>query len=179
MINGINNIIFSFFTVGFFFFNVVVSQEKNVFDIARTGSLDELKELVIGNPDIINSANKNGYYPLTIACYHGNKNVAKYLANNVKNIDVNAIYGTPLMAAVFKGHVDLVRLLLELGADPNIQDANGTTNLHYAVILRKKKIIELLLKHNADLNILDNKNRTALEYAKIAGNEEIIKLLEN
>lgn len=42
--------------------------------------------------------------------------------------------GTPLMIAASKNRVDLVAMLLEAGAVPNMIDKNGNTALHYAAI---------------------------------------------
>ncbi len=154
-----------------------ICQDKSVFDISRSGSLTEIKTLVLNNEDAINTADESGYYPLTLACYHGNKEVAIYLINNVTDVNVNVSYGTPLIASVFKGHLDLVNKLLKVGANPNIADVNGSTSLHFAVMLGNLDIVKSLLDHNADINLLDNKKRKPIDYAVIAGNKDIIKLL--
>ncbi|WP_296315602.1 ankyrin repeat domain-containing protein [Winogradskyella sp. UBA3174] len=154
-----------------------IAQDKTVFDVARTGTLEEIKALVLNDKDVINTADERGYYPLTLACYHGNKEVAIFLVNNVKDVNVNISYGTPLIASVFKGHLDLVDELLNIGADPNVADVNGSTGLHFAVIMGKVDIVTSLLKYNADINLLDNKKRKPIDYALISDNKEIIKLL--
>ncbi|GBO29847.1 KN motif and ankyrin repeat domain-containing protein 1, partial [Araneus ventricosus] len=41
---------------------------------------------------------------------------------------------TPLMNAASRGCVQMVRLLLEAGADPNLQDSDGSTALMYASV---------------------------------------------
>jgi ankyrin repeat protein len=157
----------------------VFGQEISIYDIARNGGVEELKSFLIKEPKSLNIANDKGYFPLTIACYHGNKEVAVYLANKVKDLNVNGDYGTPLMAAVFRGHKDLAEVLLKLGADPNITDANGTSNLHYAVMLDNSNMVRLLLNNSADASIKDKKDRKPIDYAEIAHNKEIIKLLKN
>ena len=115
------------------FFNLN-AQEVNIFDIAREGSLVQLKKVIEKDTNVINKINKSGYSPLTLACYYGNNEVAKYLIENIKDINSNSGYGTALMAAVVKKNVELTRFLLEHKADPNIADSNGTTAMHYAVI---------------------------------------------
>jgi ankyrin repeat protein len=154
-----------------------ICQDKTVFDVSRTGSLEDIKALVLEDKDVINKADERGYYPLTLACYHGNKEVAIYLINNVKDVNVNVSYGTPLIASVFKGHLDLVNELLNIGANPNDSDINGSTSLHFAVMMGDLEIVKSLLKHDADMELLDNKKRKPIDYALIKDNKEIIELL--
>jgi len=153
--------------------------QKGIFDIARTGTLDELKELMKSNPNVINEADKNGFTPLILACYRGNNPVAKFLVNNVKNIDEPCDMGTALMACTVKGNVEISKLLLEKGSNPNITDSNGTTSLMYAVQFKNLELVKTLLQHKADKTKMDNKGKTAFEYAVFSGNEEIINLIKN
>lgn len=155
------------------------SQEKSIFDIARNGTIIELKAAVKKNPDVINTVSKEGYSPLTLSCYSGNNEVAKYLIHNVKNINTKSGYGTPLMAAVVKNNKDLTALLIDMKADINATDPNGTTALHYAVMFGLEDITKLLVEGKANASLKDNRGNSALDYAKIKGNSNIIQLLNN
>jgi len=56
-----------------------------------------------------------------------------------------------LHRAAERGHLDVVKLLLEHGADPNVQDDEGETPLHHAAAWRDNvDIVRLLLEHGAD-----------------------------
>lgn len=155
------------------------SQEKSIFDIARNGSLLELKAAVKNNPDIINKVSKEGYTPLTLSCYSGNNEVAKYLINNVKSLNVKSGYGTPLMAAVVKNNTELATLLIKKKANINATDPNGTSALHYAVMFDLEDITKLLVLANANTTLKDNRGNSAMDYAKIKGNSKIIEILNN
>ena len=171
-----NPYLFVFLT--FLSFSNVKAQESSIFDIARNGSLMEIKALTKNNPDIINNISKEGYSALTLACYHSNNDVATFLIEHVKDINSKSGYGTPLMAATVKKNSNLVKLLLENNANPNLTDQNNSTALHFSVIFNQQEIIELLMKHKADPNIKDNRGNTALDYAKITNNNKFIQLLK-
>ncbi len=151
--------------------------QKTVFDISRSGTVAELDELYKQNPNIINTANENGYSPLVLACYSGNDAVVTFLADKVENINGATNYGSPLMAATVKGHIKIVNILLKYKADPNITDVKGVTAAHYAVMFRKYSIIEMLVEAKADFSLKDNNGKSALDYAKNYNDEKINKLL--
>lgn len=172
---NIKTTIFFIFLLNTFF--TLSAQEVSVFDVAREGSLVQLKKIVQKEANIINEIDKNGYAPLTLACYYGNNEVAKYLIENVKDINSNSGYGTALMAAVVKKNIELTGFLLEHKADPNIVDSNGTTAMHYAVIFENVELVKLLVKAKADITLKDNRGNSARDYAEINKNELINKLL--
>lgn len=166
----------------FLFFSVTLicaQQKTTIFDIARKGTLAELKKAHLADANIINRISKEGYAPLTLACYYNNNEVAKYLVEHAEDIDSKSGYGTPLMAATVKKNKELVELLLKKGANPNKIDANGSTALHYAVIFNFEEIVELLVNANADSTLKDNREKTAFDYAKITDNKKIIQLLKS
>lgn len=152
---------------------------KSIFDIARTGTVAEVKELMKQNPDVINQANENGFSPLILACYRGNVEVAKFLMDNVKDINYKSQEGTALAGLSVKYNKELVEYLLEKKADPNIADSTGSTPLFWAVKFGNKELIELLLKHKADKSKKDSMGMTPFEYALQTNNKEIINLLKN
>ncbi|MDR0776101.1 MAG: ankyrin repeat domain-containing protein [Azonexus sp.] len=56
-----------------------------------------------------------------------------------------------LLVAVSNDHPEIVQLLLELGANPNMRDAHGHGALEYALRNRKPDIARLLINHGARL----------------------------
>ncbi len=168
-------LIFCFFITSL---STIKAQEVSIFDIARTGTLEQLKSAVKKDANSINKTSKEGYSPLTLACYYGNNEVAKYLIKNVKDVNSKSGYGTPLMAATVKRNVELVKLLLEYKANPNAVDQNGSTALHFSVIFSYEEIIKLLMAAKADITLKDNRGNSPLDYANITGNEKITQLLK-
>ncbi|MEY8761301.1 ankyrin repeat domain-containing protein [Chryseobacterium tongliaoense] len=152
---------------------------KSIFDIARSGTVTEAKELMKQNPDVINQTNESGFSPLILACYRGNVEVAKFLIDNVKDVNYKSQEGTALAGLSVKYNKDLVELLLKRKADPNIADATGSTPLFWAVKFGNKELVELLLRYKADKSIKDSMGITPFEYALQTNNKEIINLLKN
>jgi len=167
-----------FYVVAIVLFTQLVFCQKEVFSVARNGSVSEMETLYKQNPEIINSSNENGYSPLILACYRSNIPVVKFLIEKGAEINKVSDMGTALMAATVKKNTEMVQLLLDKKADPNITDPNGTTALIYAVQFNAPELIKLLLKYKADKNLKDKSGKTAFEYAAFSGNEAIINLLK-
>lgn len=161
-----------------FSFLITNAQNKNVFDIARNGTLKEIQELNKSNPNLIDTYNENKSSPLILACYRGNTDVALYLIANTKDINYNSGMGTALMAAVVKGNIELVKALINAKANLDLFDSQGKTALMYAVQFKNIEIIKLLLQHKANKSILSNEGKSAFEYAIFSGDETIINLLK-
>ena len=164
----------------FFLFvpSIFFSQQKDVFDVARNGSVEDIQLLMKDNKDSINTKNQNGFSPLLLACYRGNTEVAEFLIENVKNIDDISPEGTALVACIYKGDQKMSELLLKKGANPNVQNGNGTTALMYAVQNQNIDLVKLLLNNEANKNIKDKQGKTAFEYAVFTKNKQIINLLK-
>jgi ankyrin repeat protein len=181
MITRFSNIIITgiFSIICFLFVASEVNSQNEVFEIARHGCIEDLKPILKDSPEVINYKNASGFTPLILASYHGNIEIATLLAKHVENIDINSDSGTALMAAVFKKDIVITKMLLDLGADANIPDPNGTTALHYATRFSNKETIKLLVAYGADLNLKDSKGFSALDYALRDKDESILKLLKN
>jgi ankyrin repeat protein len=94
-------------------------------------------------------------------------------------LDNSYSYGgeTLLHVAVKKGHLSLVKLLIENGASINIADESGNTALHYAAANGKKDIVKLLLENHADPSVVNVKEQKAIDYSNIKGYNEITEAL--
>ncbi|WP_420346167.1 ankyrin repeat domain-containing protein [Pelagibius sp.] len=103
----------------------------------------------------------------------------------------------PLFISVVSGSTELVRLLLEHGADPNLQlelnagdvpmilvgDAkstamNGGSLLQLAVVEQHAAIARLLVQYGADKDMEDNLDRTPLSIAESNGDSLMIAVLK-
>lgn len=156
----------------------VKAQENNVFDVARNGTVEEMKALLKKNPEIINTPNEMGFSPLILACYRGNVAVAEFLIENVRDINYKSPEGTALAGLCIRYNKELVQALLRKKADPNIADANGTTPLIWAVKTGNEELVRLLLENNAVRDQPDHIGIKPFEYAVQTQKANIINLLK-
>ncbi|KAK6977531.1 ANK-REP-region domain-containing protein, partial [Favolaschia claudopus] len=89
--------------------------------------------------------------------------------------NVNPQWG--LHHAIEKNQPKIVRMLLDAGADPNIAGGYCRTALHAAVYRKSEPIVKMLLDARADVNILGGEDETALQMAVDRQSEPIVKML--
>ena len=77
----------------------------------------------------------------------------------------DAIGGTPLMGAAFKGKVQVVKSLIERGADPSLMDNRGWNSLHVAANGGDADIIDLIHTQVPNIESKTGDGRTPLMIA--------------
>jgi TonB family protein len=82
-----------------------------------------------------------------------------------------------LMGAITYGQVELVKQLLESGADPNAKDPRGNTLLMVAAGAGHVDLVKLLLAHGADIDAAAPMGSTALMFAAFHGHAEVVRVL--
>lgn len=87
---------------------------------------------------------------------------------------------TPLHCAAWKGHAEVVVLLLEAGADVNAHSQNshwGTTPLHAAAHGNRTAVANLLIERGADMEAKDMNGATPLHHTKAHNARAVANLL--
>jgi uncharacterized protein len=85
---------------------------------------------------------------------------------------------SPLMDAAHAGSVDLVKLFLEKGANPDLTSKDGQTALVVAVGRNDAEVAKLLVEGGSNLDLADKLGLSARKYAALFKNPSILSLLE-
>ncbi len=154
--------------------------ELDVFESAAFGDLDRLSELLATEPDLVNATSGDGFTPLHLAAFFGQTDAVRLLLARGAEPDVRGqgwMTGTALSAATAGGHTAIVLLLLEVGVDPNVQQAQGFTPLHAAAQNADLEAVRALLEAGADPAIVTEEGVTAAELAEQAGDLVTVETL--
>lgn len=89
----------------------------------------------------------------------------------------NANGNTALVMAAQYGHSEIIRFLLQMGADIGILTNYGQTALMFASTWGHSEAVRLLIQCGADTNIKDINGNTALMFASAHGHLGVVQLL--
>ncbi len=150
-----------------------VNLGENPLALALDGdySLPEIVEDLLLAGASVNTPSKSGYgSPLLLAVVNGNVAVVTRLLEPQYHAEVNAkcLYEgifdfgdhiTPLHYAAHMDNTEMVRLLLNADADPNVTDKDGYTPILYDTNI---EITQLLLEHGANPHVADKDGGSAV-----------------
>jgi ankyrin repeat protein len=86
---------------------------------------------------------------------------------------------TSLCIASTEGYIEIVKLLLEHGADVNLSNNNKDSPLHCASYNGHIEIVKLLLNYNANIYAMDDWNYTPENIASQRKHSKIVKIFQN
>ncbi|UYX55131.1 ankyrin repeat domain-containing protein [Bacillus thuringiensis] len=146
-----------------------------------SGEKEKIVEIINEDRSIVNSYSEDGWTPLHLAAYFGQKEIASFLLEQGANIHIrakNENENTPLQAAIANKQSELVAFLIEKGSDVNAVQSGGWTGLHEAALLGNEEIIILLLENRANKTIKKNDGKTAYDIALEKGHEHLLHHLQ-
>jgi ankyrin repeat protein len=173
-------------------------------DAIKQGRREEVERRLDEEPGLIH-IREDGLSPILIAAYHGQPEIASFLAdktvaltifeaaatgkiNNILRLLardpqlVNAYAADGFQAlglACYFGHYDVAEYLIKAGAPVNLLSRNKlqAAPIQSAAAAGQAKIVDLLLKHNADPNVREQGGYTPLHAAAQNGDHETIRVL--
>lgn len=110
----------------------------------------------------------------------GDAKIMKIILNDKADVNIADYYGkwTPLMGAASRGRTDLVKMLLDRGADVNMFTIDQDTALMWACQEGHIEVVKMLLDAGADIHVRECIfGDTAITKASSEGHTEIVSML--
>ena len=149
---------------------------------ALAGRHFELAQVLRRNGSSVNLRGYNKNSPLHSAVYHMDLEMVQVLVNCGLSVNARNNDGfTPLHYALCEHrteftNLEVVRWLLNHGADPNVRDTISETSLHPALRFGMLEMARLLVGHGASVKVKDWDGRTPLDYVSGEQRDEIKRL---
>ncbi|XP_067337944.1 ankyrin repeat domain-containing protein 6b isoform X6 [Channa argus] len=114
---------------------------------------------------------------LLVASHKGQADNVVQLINKGAKVAVTKYGRSPLHLAAYKGHIEVVGILLKAGCDLDIQDDGKQTALHRAAMVGNTDVIRALIQEGCALDRQDKDGNTALHEVSWHGFSQCVKLL--
>ena len=142
--------------------------ELDVFEAAALGDASRLRSLLREHPDLVCTYSADGFTPLHLASFFSQPAAAEELLNLGADPNAVATNGSKLAvlnSAAASNNVELVKMLLLAGANPDAQQHGGFTALHAAAQHNNAKMVQALLDAGADTSLRTDDGKTAADMA--------------
>ena len=136
----------------------IIYSPKGLTEISTNYQPKILQNILIKNPDFVNSKDKKNETLLSYAIKRKNQEICELLISSPK---LNLLYqdfngNSYLHLSIINQLISITELLIQKGININLQNKEGNTALHYAYKLNNEKLISILIENNADTNIKNN-----------------------
>lgn len=140
---------------------LAADKQLDAFEAAALGRTERLREVLDEDPSRATAFGDDGFHALGLACFFGHVDAARLLLERGADVNVLArnerIQTAAIHAAAASGDAgsdestryELVKLVLEHGADPNLEQAGGFRAIDAARQNGDKRVEALLLEHGS------------------------------
>jgi ankyrin repeat protein len=148
----------------------------DIFEASALGLADRVAALVKDDPARASAYAADGFYPLGLAAFFGQLEVVRLLiaeGADVRATARNPFKVQPVHAAAASRNLDILRAVLEAGADPNIPQQQGFVPLHEAASSGNREMAELLVRHGANPRLANEAGKTSIDLARDNGHPDL------
>ena len=138
---------------------LAAGRDLDVFEASALGRTERVRELLEANPSLVDAYGDDGFHPVGLASFFGHVDTARLLfergadANQLarnEHIQTAAIHAASAAEAKDEDtRYELVKLALEHGADPNLEQGGGFRAIDAARQNGDTRVEQLLLEHGA------------------------------
>ncbi|KAL0629210.1 Palmitoyltransferase ZDHHC13, partial [Plecturocebus cupreus] len=139
------------------------SSNCDIVKATQYGIFERCKELVEAGYDV-RQPDKENVSLLHWAAINNRLDLVKFYISKGAVVDQlgGDLNSTPLHWAIRQGHLPMVILLLQHGADPTLIDGEGFSSIHLAVLFQHMPIIAYLISKGQSVNMTDVNGQTPL-----------------
>ncbi len=117
------------------------------------GDLDAVKRMLAADRSVLEVRSADGFPPFALSVFFRRPEVARCLVEQGADVNAaaeNAMRVAPVHAAATTQELEMMRLILDHGADPNARQQMDYTPLHSAAGRGDIEMAKLLLAHGAE-----------------------------
>jgi ankyrin repeat protein len=155
--------------------------DLDVFEASVLGKLEQVKNLLHHDPSLVNSYSPDGFSPVALAAYLGQKEITEYLilkGANVNAIAKNATGFTALTGAIANNHAEISKILVKKGADVNHRYEGGVSPLMEASMNGNIELVNFLLENGADPNAKTKDGKSPSSFAIEKNHAKVVEVLK-
>ncbi len=153
----------------------------DLFEASALGLVARIEDILRVDPQRASEYAPDGFTPVALAAFFGHADAARALiaaGADVRAPARNAFKVQALHAAVAGRDLQIVKAVLEAGADPNAQQQAGFRPMHEAGTNANRALAELLLAHGADPLLPEDSGKNAIDLAREKGHTDFAVWLE-